>query len=132
MIRSTWRPASRAGPTSLPCITWTTANLANADTPGFKAKEVRFEDTLRSMVSDKHGASLKRTNSKHLAAGGAADGNIASVGDAEGKAGLDGNNVSREQEVAKMAENQLLYRASARAVSKNLALLRYAISEGGR
>jgi hypothetical protein len=42
-----------------------------------------------------------------------------------------GNTVDRAQEMAKMAENQLMYDASAEILKKKLGMLKYAIGEGG-
>src|ERR687892_442220 len=51
--------------------------------------------------------------------------------DPNGVESLDGNTVNRSSEMAKMAENQLLYDASAELLKKKLGMLRYAITEGG-
>ena len=44
---------------------------------------------------------------------------------------LDGNTVDRASEMAKMAENQLLYDASAELLKRKLGMLKYSITEGG-
>jgi flagellar basal-body rod protein FlgB len=44
---------------------------------------------------------------------------------------LDGNTVDRAAEMAEMAENQLLFDASAEVLKRKLGMLKYAISEGG-
>jgi flagellar basal-body rod protein FlgB len=51
--------------------------------------------------------------------------------DPNGVESLDGNTVDRSEQMAKMAENQLLYDASAEMLKKKLGMLKYAISEGG-
>jgi flagellar basal-body rod protein FlgB len=51
--------------------------------------------------------------------------------DPNGVESLDGNTVDRASEMAKMAENQLLYDASAEMLKRKLGMLKYAISEGG-
>lgn len=115
-----------------------TSNLANADTPGYRAQRVEFESAIESATESATGgpdaSKLATTASTHLSAGTNGS-DVAEVyeplPDPAATSG-DGNTVSRETETARMAENQLLYRASARVVSRHLAMIRYAISEGGR
>ena len=108
-----------------------TSNLANSDTPGYTARRLEFENALRAMVPDANMPSLQRTAAGHLDLP-ERDPTPKVIEDKDNVAGNDGNNVSREAEMTRMAENQLLYRASAKAVSRHLALVRYAISEGGK
>ena len=98
------------------------SNLANADTVGFRARRFEFEDELRSAEErgDLSALGPERTEIGTLRT------------DLDAPANPDGNTVSRETEITQMAENQLLYRATAKAVSRQLALIRYSISEGGR
>ena len=42
----------------------------------------------------------------------------------------DGNSVDIDHEMSKLAENQLLYRATTRMYTKRMALMKYAITEG--
>ena len=42
----------------------------------------------------------------------------------------DGNSVDLDHEMSKLAENQLLYRATTRVYNKRMAMLKYAIGEG--
>lgn len=98
--------------------TLTAGNLANADTPGYRAKEIPFAEVLGQVLD------------------------AAERGDAEPMAGvqpvemdplpwaLDGNSVSPEREAVKLTENSLLYNALATGVNKRLALLRFAASDG--
>ena len=51
--------------------------------------------------------------------------------DPNGIESLDGNTVDRSAEMAKLAENQLLYDASVEMLKKKLGMLKYAIGEGG-
>ena len=45
---------------------------------------------------------------------------------------MDGNTVDLDKEMAKLAENQLMFQAAARAISWKFRLLKTAITEGGR
>ena len=51
--------------------------------------------------------------------------------DPNGVESLNGNTVDRAAEMAKMAENQILYDASTEMLKKKLAMLRYSVTEGG-
>ena len=113
------------------------SNLANADTPGFVGKEVAFEGALEEHIrAGYEEGTLKVTSSNHIGLGGARPGeDVGYVSDAvvdPKNISRDGNTVSREVEIANLAENQVLYRASAKVVTKKFALIQYAITEGGK
>ena len=79
------------------------ANIANVDTPGYKAVDVTFRRAL-----EKAGMNLTRTNGAHLSSRAQrAKFDIVQIG---GSARRDGNDVNIEHEMVKLAENQLQYR----------------------
>ncbi len=92
------------------------SNIANADTPGFQAKELSFEKALGKALDSKDDISRVR---------GEVHNQINDV------VREDGNTVDRDSEMVSMAQNQLLYDAAADLVKKKLALLKYSISDGG-
>jgi flagellar basal-body rod protein FlgB len=100
-------------------------NIANADTPGFKAKAMEFESVLRDVLNpNPNTAELRqRTGTEPV------DPEI--YDDPNGVESLDGNTVDRANEMAKLAENQLLYDASVEMLKKKLGMLKYSITEGG-
>jgi len=87
------------------------ANLANADTPNYKAQDLDFASALRSAMGTSGGSlSMARTASGHLPGGG--------IGGASGGAllyrttlqpSLDGNTVDPDVERAHFAENTVHY-----------------------
>lgn len=91
------------------------ANIANADTPGFKASEVRFEDLLVQALRQ------GRTDVQP---------EIATRADTSLRA--DGNNVDVEEQMLALSETALTFTALSRLAGARLALLRSAISEGRR
>ena len=107
------------------------ANIANADTPGYKSQKMEFEGALRNALGTTGASSPTETNSKHIAhhPTEAADPEI--FDDPNGVESLDGNTVDRSAEMARMAENQLLYDASAEMLKRKLGMLKYAVSDGG-
>jgi flagellar basal-body rod protein FlgB len=106
-------------------------NIANADTPGFKAKRMEFEGALREALGVADHLQIAKTDPGHR---GVSDTDPVSpevFDDPNGVESLDGNPVDRANEMAKMAENQLLYDASIELMKKKLGMLKYAIGEGG-
>jgi flagellar basal-body rod protein FlgB len=96
-------------------------NIANAETPFFKARQVNFEGELQKAIEDKQN--------------GIAGRDIASVQpsiteDIESESGQDRNTVDMDREMAAMTKNDMKYSAASQAVGKKFALMRYAISEG--
>ncbi|MFZ9595705.1 MAG: flagellar basal body rod protein FlgB [Bdellovibrionia bacterium] len=107
------------------------SNIANADTPGYKAKKMEFESALRDALGVGSETPAMRTHAGHL---GHLDTDAVApeiYEDPNGVESLDGNTVDRAAEMAKMAENQILYDASAEMLKKKLGMLKYAIGEGG-
>jgi flagellar basal-body rod protein FlgB len=104
------------------------SNIANADTPGFVPVDLDFPAALRQELQD---GRLSATDEHHLPAAAAEGPDATLFYDPSVVPGLDGNAVSLDNEMTKMAENTVLYNATARALQKKLGLLRYAINEGG-
>lgn len=96
------------------------SNVANVETPGYKAKTLDFEDALKSALQANDHASLD--------AGIRPD--IYDNPDAE--MGNDGNTVNLEKEMVAMTENNLQFRAATQLINKKLAALKYAVTDGGR
>ncbi len=99
-------------------------NIANAETPFFKARRVDFETSLqRALDASEAGFETPERG-------------IASVEpivyeDPEAEVGNDLNTVDMDREMSQMTKNDIKYSAAAEAISKKFALLKYAISEGG-
>lgn len=107
------------------------SNIANADTPGYKAKSVEFESALRDALGVGGELPVKETNAHHIVHRTTDPIDPEVYDDPNGVESLDGNTVDRGAEMAKLSENQLLYDASAEMLKRKLGMLRYAISEGG-
>lgn len=98
-------------------------NLANATTPGFKRKDVRFESSLESELK-KLGSVDKRVsnvNLAHLAYETYTDLSNYSYR-------LDGNNVDESLEQAELASNQIKYQALVRALNSEFNRLKAAMT----
>jgi flagellar basal-body rod protein FlgB len=102
------------------------ANIANADTPNYKARDLDFAAVLDGELGAT-GLGLVRTRSAHLAA---ADGVV------EGalryrnpyQPSLDGNTVEAQVEQAAFAENAVRYQASLMFINRRISSLELAIS----
>ena len=107
------------------------SNIANADTPGYKAKALDFEASLREALGTGEGQRPEATQEGHIQRKATDPVRPEIYDDPNGIESLDGNTVDRSSEMAKMAENQLLYDAAVEMLKKKLAMQKYAISEGG-
>lgn len=101
-------------------------NLANLDTPGFKARAVSFGDVLDSEIADP--AAPVRTSASHLSGATPPDG--AQV-EAEGlPARRDGNTVQLDRELLNLTRASGEFSAAQTALAAKFRLVRYAINEG--
>ena len=107
-----------------------TSNIANAETPGYKAKRLDFEEALARAIDIDKMQSLNTDNDKHYNVGGGGFKNLKPevYEDANGVVKDDGNTVDRDYEMAMMADNQILYNATVQLLKKKLGLMNYAIS----
>lgn len=88
-------------------------NLANADTPNFKARDLDFSALLAEQAAaSKDGAGLRRTSPMHLAAMSSELADPALRFRNPSLAALDQNSVDVQQEQARYAENAVQFQAS--------------------
>ena len=105
-----------------------TSNLANVETPGYKAKDISFDDVLRSETGDM--GKLTVTDPGHLK--GIPQLRRIEAQDRESKDSLgpDGNNVDLEKEMTQMAQNVLKFTVVSRLFRQKLFMVRNSIKEG--
>ena len=106
----------------------TATNLANSDTPGFKAKVIDFRDALSNAIGTQEGLPMLRSHQVHLGGLEIENPPIRTL-DAPPWS-VDGNSVVPEREMARLQENSLMYRATAGGLSRRLAMLKYAAGDG--
>lgn len=96
------------------------SNIANADTPGYKAIDIDFKSALQVSVdkqhqfqqsASKHAGSLSTTNPRHIQLD-MAETNVETLYRVPNQSSLDGNTVDGELEKSAFAENALRYQAS--------------------
>jgi flagellar basal-body rod protein FlgB len=109
-------------------------NLANAETPGYTPTALSFKDELRQALKGANrGATPAVTHPRHIPLGNSGQG----IDGVQGKvvetpartAGKDGNRVELENEMGRMAENQIMYNATVQFLGKKFEGLKNAIRE---
>jgi flagellar basal-body rod protein FlgB len=105
------------------------ANLANADTPGYKARDMDFQSVLKGAMSSD--LKLETTHQAHIAPTQSyLEGNLLYRN--PNQASLDGNTVEAHVEQAKYAENSVQYQASLRFINGRFNDLKTAIKGGSQ
>jgi len=105
-----------------------TSNLANAETPGYRAKEVNFEDVLAE--ESQSSEELKTTRSNHLPGKPILHRTQAVESPVGDTLGNDGNDVDMEKEITQLAENVLGFGVMGRLLQGKLQILKQGIKEG--
>jgi flagellar basal-body rod protein FlgB len=101
-------------------------NLANLDTPGYRTREVSFDQTLQNQLS---ASAVKTTNDRHFSTARPGS-ESAPVKETEGLAErLDGNNVQLDHELLKMTQAASDFAAAQTVLSNKFRQIRYAINE---
>jgi flagellar basal-body rod protein FlgB len=101
------------------------ANLANADTPGFKARDIDFAAAMRAAQGSQGG--LTRTHERHMGNDGGAGDNAEPLYRMPSQPSLDGNTVETQREHAAFMDNAVRYQASLRFLDGRISSLRTAI-----
>ena len=88
-------------------------NMANADTPGYKARDIDFEATIQSLMNAQSGspAGMRRTHAQHQSSPGGSLG-AELLYRQPLHPSLDGNTVDTQLEEAAFAEATVRYQAS--------------------
>ncbi len=107
-------------------------NIANADTPGFRAQDIKAPD-FSAMVQQAGGMMpLARTDGKHLPGGNANGSAFTPTARAVTfETNPNGNTVTLEEEVQKMAMNQMDYNQTLALYRKTADMFKTAIGRSG-
>jgi len=104
-------------------------NVSNANTPGYRSRDLQLPDF--SQMMGKSGIGPSRTDSGHMALGMGPDGTFRQ----NGKTGLiitpNKNAVGLEDEMMKVAQNQIDYQSVTNLYQNALGLIRTAIGRRG-
>jgi len=106
-------------------------NIANVETPGFKASYVEFESLLRRSLEE-GGFVGTRTHPRHIEIGRVGfDSLVPEIRQSrELSMRKDGNNVDIESENVRLAQNSIFYNTLVEKLNSEVRRLRMAISEG--
>lgn len=106
------------------------ANVANEETPGYRAKDLQFKDALSQATKGASMVPVRSTHPGHIvtgAAGAQARGRIIEVPAAD--LPLDANSVSLDTEMAKLSDNAMQYNTAATVTSMRIRQLLSAIRD---
>ena len=106
------------------------SNIANADTPNFKAKDIDFTNVLRDVLSSSTKTQgLTTTSAMHINPESGSIANTQSMYRVPQQPSADGNTVDMDTERTQFAENSLKYDASITFVSGRIKGLLSALQE---
>jgi flagellar basal-body rod protein FlgB len=104
------------------------SNIANADTPHYKARDVDFKASLQGAMGGRGGPlDLVRTAPRHLPAGEGAPAGARLLYRTETQSSVDGNTVDMDVERAAFAENAVQYEAGITFVNQMLRHIQSAL-----
>jgi len=98
------------------------ANVANANTPGYRSFDLVLNQTLRANAS----LPLKRSDARHISPVSSSQTVGTETVQSRAPGRLDGNNVSLENEFLKLTENRIMYQTAFEIRDKLGALSRTA------
>ena len=109
-----------------------TSNIANMDTPNYKAFELVIEEEMTRTKNPSPRIPLQKTHGNHLAPMNQLSDNVELkyADPPEFSLRGDGNTVDVEKTMGNLAENTILYKTAAQLISKKFKGLRAAIQGG--
>ena len=107
-------------------------NVANADTPNYRARDLaapKFEAPTQVAAATVTTVSLTRTESNHIAGVGRANSAFRTQSGADYEVRPTGNAVNLEDEMMKVAANQMDYQAATALYTRSLNLIKIALGK---
>ncbi|NCD24648.1 MAG: flagellar basal body rod protein FlgB [Deltaproteobacteria bacterium] len=109
------------------------SNLANLNTPGYKARRLEFEKDLQAALNLSESGAVARTHPRHMPHDFSPDATEASLSKDFAPRVVPGvDNVDLDTEMAIMAKNNLMYNALSTVMAKNFTGLKQIIQDGGK
>ena len=108
-------------------------NVANADTPGYAARDLKAPDFSQILSEQRTGSpnefapTLRVTDPMHIEVNTASQGGFTETVSADTDANPTGNSVSLEEEMIKVANTQAQYQAASNLYAKAVTMMRTAI-----
>ena len=107
-------------------------NVANSDTPGYGARDLKTPENFADVVEAGRGSGLALTSARHIPAPQQADARFVQSATPDSETTLDGNSVVVEEQMLKMAESRMAHDAAIGFYQKSLSMLRLAARPPGR
>lgn len=105
-------------------------NVANADTPGFQAKDIKpfdFAKELADTATPK--ISTEATNPAHFSVSASSGGDFSSVRSGGYEVTPDNNDIGLEGQMMKVAQNQMDYQAATTLYARSVKILKTALGQ---
>lgn len=97
------------------------SNIANADTPGYHARDLNFKDAMRQATGGEMASASGGTHPRHIALSGSGAGHMSGQSTleytAQSQPNLDGNSVDLDRERANFVDNSVRYEATLRFIN---------------
>ena len=103
------------------------SNIANADTPGFKARDLDFHAMMRNADGDMSAQRMQRTHANHMSLSRTDIMEDELLYRTPNQPSLDGNTVDVQVEKAEFSQNAIQYMASLRFLSGRVQGLQLAL-----
>lgn len=101
-------------------------NLANADTPGYKARDIDFKAALEQAQGEQDGMGLEASHGAHMSGSGG-EGGPELMYRNPSQPSIDGNTVDSQVEMSKYTENSMDFQASFQFLNSSIKGLKQAI-----
>jgi flagellar basal-body rod protein FlgB len=98
------------------------ANIANAESPDYRVREVPFQRILEKTLAGVMNIGLKRTHPQHIFEALDSDPDVETTTEA----------VNIDREMAKLAENNIMFQAGVQMLVKKFETLQFTITDLGR
>lgn len=109
------------------------ANVANVNTPKYKARKLAFEEDLQSALQLDAKGRMTRTNSMHMPSEFDVNGfNGKGIADFKPRTVYGEDVVDLDKEMAAMAKNGMMYNALSDVIAKSFTGLQTVITEGSK
>jgi len=101
-------------------------NVANADTPGYAARDLTLPRDFSEALSSARGVELARTSATHLPSPSGSPSRFVVEASPDSETTPDGNSVVVEEQMLRLAESRMEYDAAIGFYQKSLNMLRLA------
>ncbi len=103
-------------------------NLANADTPGYKARDIDFQAALQQAQGQQEGLAMTASDSGHMTGEGGGGGNPELMYRNPIQPSIDGNTVDTQTEMSKYMRNSMEFQSSFQFLNSSIKGLKDALA----